>query len=553
MGTKYTVDESGKLTLADDIQLATGKKITADFIKSTVFGTTGHVIPALADDTFTLNNAAQTLNNKTLTSPVITNPTLTGTTSDSFFINNDGNGVILDTTGLTAVRTVTFPDSPAQVLVGATATQTLSNKTLTAPVISTIINTGTLTLPTTTTTLVGIDTTDTLSNKTLIKTNTNINGTSSTDFEINSIGNGITLSSTGLTSDRTVTFPDFSSQVLVGDTATQTLTNKTLMTPTIASFINANHDHTNAAGGGTLNISTATTGTLGISRGGTNATTFTASEIVRMNAGGTALESSGKVVPSGAIVGTTDSQTLTNKIITGATNDVTANRLRGATEVEIDSTSTPTNGQALVYNSGTTKAAWSNSGHTIQDEGTPLTQRPKLNFVGSSVTVTDDNINNATIVSVTGGTGSGHTIKDENTALPQRTFLKFTGSEVTASDDLAGDTTVVEIPITNDITTDDNLVTSDINGFEQVVTLEFSGAAPTTPVEDYFVATGGQTVFTLSATPATSTIFFAFINGLARSHSPNNDSSRDYNLTGTTLTFTFGLSVSDIVLVKYLS
>lgn len=45
--------------------------------------------------------------------------------------------------------------------------QTLTNKTLTTPVISTISNTGTLTLPTSTDTLVGRATTDTLTNKTL--------------------------------------------------------------------------------------------------------------------------------------------------------------------------------------------------------------------------------------------------------------------------------------------------------------------------------------------------------------------------------------------------
>jgi len=52
-------------------------------------------------------------------------------------------------------------------VVGTTDTQTLTNKTLTSPVISTITNTGTLTLPTSTDTLVGRATTDTLTNKTL--------------------------------------------------------------------------------------------------------------------------------------------------------------------------------------------------------------------------------------------------------------------------------------------------------------------------------------------------------------------------------------------------
>jgi len=72
------------------------------------------------------------------------------------------------TTPLSASQGGTGASSlPAGGLVGVTATQTLTNKTLTTPIISTISNTGTLTLPTSTDTLVGRDTTDTLTNKTL--------------------------------------------------------------------------------------------------------------------------------------------------------------------------------------------------------------------------------------------------------------------------------------------------------------------------------------------------------------------------------------------------
>lgn len=57
--------------------------------------------------------------------------------------------------------------SSRKVMVDTTTAQTLTNKTLTTPVISSISNTGTLTLPTSTDTLVGRATTDTLTNKTL--------------------------------------------------------------------------------------------------------------------------------------------------------------------------------------------------------------------------------------------------------------------------------------------------------------------------------------------------------------------------------------------------
>ena len=88
-------------------------------------------------------------------------------------------GTGIDTTG--SAQTMTFAiDSTVATLTGS---QTLTNKTLTTPVISSISNTGTVTLPTATDTLVGRATTDTLTNKTLTSPvlNTGVSGTAILD------------------------------------------------------------------------------------------------------------------------------------------------------------------------------------------------------------------------------------------------------------------------------------------------------------------------------------------------------------------------------------
>ena len=102
-------------------------------------------------------------------------------------------GTGIDTSGSLNTLTVAI-DSTVATLTG---TQTLTNKTLTSPVISSITNTGTLTLPTSTDTLVGRATTDTLTNKTLTSPvlNTSVSGTAFLDDDTFATASATTLAS----------------------------------------------------------------------------------------------------------------------------------------------------------------------------------------------------------------------------------------------------------------------------------------------------------------------------------------------------------------------
>lgn len=192
---------------------------TQPMINKTINTTTNNIL---------VHSASDTNINSLLNQPVLTtsSPTFSGLT----VMNGATNKTALVSAAATTTSQAIFPDGIGYVVMRDLA-QTLTNKTLTSPVISNIVNTGTLTLPTSTDTLVGRATSDDLTNKRLFSgsswfVNDADTTKSFTILNYGSTGTSVQLQSAP-TANRVVEIPD-ATTVLVGTGTTQTLTNKTI-------------------------------------------------------------------------------------------------------------------------------------------------------------------------------------------------------------------------------------------------------------------------------------------------------------------------------------
>jgi hypothetical protein len=219
-GTNHWADIDYFADVNSTVNPAFGTSIVFEGATADSYETTLQVTDPTADRTITLPNVDGTVITTGNLSDITNIGVFTSTITMEGATAND-HELTISAGDPTADRTATFPDATGTIVLD-TATQTLTNKTLTTPVISSITNgAATLTLPTSTGTIAltsdiaaGIVTetgTQTLTNKTL--TSPVITGAVFNDGSIVFEGatandHETTFTITDPTADRTITFPD---------------------------------------------------------------------------------------------------------------------------------------------------------------------------------------------------------------------------------------------------------------------------------------------------------------------------------------------------------
>jgi hypothetical protein len=348
-------------------------------------------------------------------------------------ILTSGNVLIGNGTG--SVQTVKA--APSGNFVGSSDTQNLTNKTITDPsntvtstglfAGSTTVNVSGSTVPSTGQVLTATDSAHATWQTPSISTVSGIlpvpNG--GTGMSTLTSGNVLVGNGTG----GVLTTKAAPSGNFVGDTDTQTLTNKTVTDPSnnlaarglLSATTNVNVSGSPAPSSG--QVLTATSGTsatwqtptiaasnisgiVAVTNGGTGVSNLTSGNVLVGN--GTTAVTTTKAAPNGNFVGDTDIQTLTHKTLTDPSNTVTSTGLFTTTTTVNTSTAVaPTTGQVLMATSSTA-ATW---------------QTPSVSSVSGVLPVSNGGTGTSTLTSGNVLVGNGTTTVQTTKAAPNGNFV----------------------------------------------------------------------------------------------------------------------------------
>ena len=376
--TNKTFDANGTGNSISNIEVADFASGVLDTDLSSVAGTDTTLASAKAIKAYVDSQVANQMTTITIADDSSTTSTITESDTLQFL---GGTGISSTVSG----DSVTFAID--NTVVTTTGSQTLTNKTLTSPVIATISNTGTLTLPTSTDTLVGRATTDTLTNKTI---NSASNTITITESNISDLGAYITASSTDTLTNKTIN----ASQLVDGSVTNVKLANSSV----------------------TIADDSSTTSTLSLGEtlqllGGTGISSTVSGDSVTFAIDNTVTTNTG-------------TQTLTNKTISGASNTLS------------------NIGNSSLTNSTITVAG--NSGTNAVDLGDTLTIQGTANEIETAVsgdTITIGLPNDVTIgndLTITGNltvNGTTTTISTTNTVASDTLFELGNGTTGSPAND----------------------------------------------------------------------------------------------------------------------
>lgn len=409
---------------------------------------------------------------------------LTGVSSLSLNIRDDASSVISITPGGTLklksndgiTTTVSQGDTITigldSNIVTETSTDTLTNKTLTLPIISSILNSGTLTLPTSTDTLVGKATTDILTNKSIAASSNTITGLTNTNLSGSAgITNANIANSFIQISDESSTVGSVSLggriEFITGAGIDTLIENGNRVRISTSSIPNASLSNSSVSiGTSTITLGAAATtsianlnltGTSALSGTGTIDLTGSGNKI-RFNFANTGAFPNATTYQGQFAVATGSAKAYFAD--SGAYNEILSENSSIKDLSDVAATN-PTNGQVLTFNStsgryepstpagtGTVTSITAGtglSGGTITGSGTISITNPNIKFSDDTSTVATIDLGNT--LNIAGGTGLTSTISGSSITLNiDSTVATLTGSQILTNKTInSNDNTITNI------------------------------------------------------------------------------------------------------------